>query len=161
MNIKKIIKYLFVDFDGVMHRNGHKAFEHAEYFGKIISQISHMTDVEVRIVFSTSWREYQTVERLANYLPKQIHARCVGKTPLIRESMPHPRFQEIMMYVKEHGIDDKDWVALDDMACLFPPSCPNLILIDGSKGFTKADAKKLRKHLIYQDEQNLEKKLSP
>jgi hypothetical protein len=157
----KKVKYIFADFDGVMHRNGHKAFEYAEYFAKVVLQMSHMTDFEFKIVFSTSWREYQSVERLTNYFPKQIHDKCVGKTPLIRESMPHPRFQEIMMYTKEHGIDDRDWVALDDMACLFPPGCPNLILIDGSRGFTKADAKRLRKHLIYQDQPQPEKKISP
>lgn len=154
----KKVKYLFVDFDGVMHRNGHKAFEHAEYFGKVIST---MKDVEVKIIFSTSWREYSTVERLANYLPKSIHHLCVGKTPLIKESVSHPRFHEIMMYNKEHGIEDKDWVAIDDMACLFPKECPNLILTDGSKGFTKADAKKLRTRFMYQDEVNINKALKP
>ncbi len=148
----KKVKYLFVDFDGVMHRNGHKAFEYAEYFGKVISS---MKDVEIKIIFSTSWREYSTVERLANYLPKNIRHLCVGKTPLIQHSISHPRFEEIMMYNKENGIEDKDWVALDDMACLFPSNCPNLILIDGSKGFTKADAKKLRKKFLYSDEINL------
>jgi hypothetical protein len=145
----KKIKYIFVDFDGVMHRNGHKAFEYAEYFAKVISS---MKDVDVKIVFSTSWREYSSVERLANYFPKNIQHLCVGKTPLIKQCISHPRLEEIMMYVKEHGIDDKDWVALDDMACLFPPNCPNLILIDGSKGFTKLDAKRLRKKIIYEDQ---------
>ena len=154
----KKTKYLFVDFDGVMHRNGHKAFEFAEYFGKVITS---MKEVDIRIVFSTSWREYSTVERLANYLPKNIHHLCVGKTPLITDSVPHPRFKEIMMYNNEHGINDQDWVALDDMACLFPPNCPNLILIDGSKGLTKADARKLRKMFVYENQITENKSLKP
>jgi hypothetical protein len=137
-------KYIFLDFDGVMHRNGHKAFEYAEYFAKVVAPME-----DVKIVFSTSWREYKTVENLAAYLPKSIQSKCVGKTPLIRESTIYPRYKEIMMYTNEKGIADRDWVALDDMACLFPANHPNLILVDGSQGFTKKVAKILRQKLIY------------
>lgn len=136
-------KYIFLDFDGVLHRNGHKAFECAEYFSKIVAPLA-----DVKIVFSTSWREYKKVEELAAYLPKNIQSKCVGKTPLIREFGAYPRYKEIMLYTNDKGIADRDWIALDDMACLFPPNLPNLILVDGSKGFGKKDAKILKEKLF-------------
>lgn len=140
-------KYIFVDFDGVLHRNGHKRFECAEYFAKIVSAMD-----DVKIVFSTSWREYSSVETLTAYLPKSIQSKCVGKTPLIRESTVFPRYKEIMLYNNAHGIADRDWVAIDDMACLFPSGCPNLVLVDGSKGFSKKDAQLLQEKISIKQE---------
>lgn len=128
-------KYIFLDFDGVMHKNGHTAFSRADYFAKVVSSME-----DVKIVFSTSWREYATVEKLTAYLPKKIQHKCVGKTPLITDSTVYSRFKEILLYTEQHNISDNDWVALDDMACLFPSKNPNLILVDGSKGFSEKDA---------------------
>lgn len=132
-------KYIFIDFDGVLHRTHGTRFECVEVFAKAIMNL------DIKIVFSTSWREYSTVERLANFLPEKIRSKCVGKTCVIRESIPHSRYYEIMEYVKEHNITD--WIAIDDMKVLFPPDCPNLLLIDGAKGFTKHDIKRLHERL--------------
>lgn len=134
-------KYIFLDFDGVTHRTHGTRFECADVLAKAIANL------DIKIVFSTSWREYSTVERLANFLPEKIRDKCIGKTCLISQSMPHTRFHEIMSYVKEHNISDNDWIAIDDMRVLFPLDCPNLLLIDGSSGFTKHDIKRLNEKL--------------
>jgi len=131
-------KFIFLDFDGVMHRHGKPAFHRAQYFADIISKFD-----DVGIVFSTSWREYSTLDKLKSHMPQSIHHRCIGMTPVIRESMKHPRYHEILLYNNNHGISNEQWIALDDMDCLFPKDCPNLILIDGKQGFSKVDAKKL------------------
>lgn len=125
--------YLFLDFDGVLHKNGSKAFEQADLFAKAIS------NYDVKIVFSTSWREYSNLEKLKVRLPLNIQEKCVGLTPVIKEKMPHPRYHEIQKYLK-----DNKWIALDDMRVLFPVNCPELFLLNGSEGFTKHAIKLLR-----------------
>lgn len=132
-------KYIFLDFDGVLHRNGKLRFECVDVFAKAIASLDH-----VKIVFSTSWREYASVEKLTAYMPESIQDKCIGKTIVIKEPVTQPRYKEIMLYLKQHNIADTDWIAIDDMRSLFPLNCPNLFLIDGSKGFSQGHIKKLQ-----------------
>lgn len=131
--------YLFLDFDGVLHTHSGKRFSLVENFAKVLKKFP-----EVKIVFSTSWREYSTVEFLSSYLPEELHSQCVGMTPWFKESMKYPRYNEIQHYLKENNITE-DWLAVDDLASLFPPDCPNLFLVNGREGITKETAKVLQK----------------
>lgn len=132
-------KYIFLDFDGVLNIHGKKTFYRAQHFAEIVAPIPN-----VKIVFSTSWREYSTLEKLTAYLPASIHDKCVGMTPVIKHSMKYPRYHEILLYADKHNISKLHWLALDDMACLFPPQCENLILVNSKIGFSKQEAKKIK-----------------
>ncbi len=128
-------KYIFLDFDGVMHPEGKQAFSCAEYFAQSIKDLE-----DINIVFSTSWREYSSVERLAKYMPESIRDKCIGKTPVIRDCYKHVRYQEIMAFNKENKIKDNQWIAIDDMPVLFPKDCKNLILTNSKIGFSEKEA---------------------
>ncbi len=136
-------KYIFLDFDGVLNINGQQSFYRAQHFAEVVSPLDH-----VKTVFSTSWREYSTVEKLASYLPKKIQHKCVGMTPFIREHLTHIRYKEIMLYVNQHGIEQENWVALDDLAVLFPKNCDNLILVNPKTGFSRREEKILLDRLL-------------
>ncbi len=137
-------KYIFLDFDGVMHPEGKQAFSRADYFADIIKDKN-----DIFIVFSTSWREYTTVDKLSSYLPESIRHKCVGKTPLLKNHYKHVRYHEIMQYNNEKLINDNQWIALDDMSIIFPPSCKNLILTNPKIGFSEKEA-----HLVNQFYEN-------
>lgn len=129
-------KYIFLDFDGVLNINGKKSFYRAQYFADVVSKLEN-----VKIIFSTSWREHFTVEKLASYLPKKIQHKCVDMTPIIREQITQIRYKEIMLYVNKHNIEQENWLALDDLACLFPKNCYNLVLVNSKTGFSNSERK--------------------
>lgn len=135
--------YLFLDFDGVLHTHSGKRFSLVDNFAKVLRKYP-----QVKIVFSTSWREYSSIENLKNYLPQSLHSQCVGMTPWFKESMKHPRFHEIQHYIKENEIKS-NWLALDDLAVLFPPDCENLFLINGREGISTTVAKVLERKIKY------------
>ncbi len=132
-------KYIFLDFDGVLNINGKKTFYRSQHFADCIVELDNLF-----VVFSTSWREYAPLERLVNLMPKKIQHKCVGKTPLINDDIKHVRYHEILSYTNENNISDNQWVAIDDMDCLFPKDCKNLILTNPSIGFFRQEAKKIR-----------------
>lgn len=128
-------KYIFLDFDGVLHAYGRPKFELVPKFQDVVE------NYDVRIVFSTSWREYQSLSQLQSHFHPKITHKLVGLTPILannHESAPHLRHREILLYLKQNNIES-EWRALDDMDCLFPPSCPNLILCNGGVGFSNRE----------------------
>lgn len=133
-------KYIFLDFDGVLNVNGKKPFYRAQHFADTIKDLDYLY-----VVFSTSWREYTPIDKLTELMPKSIHHKCIGKTPY-RNNIDSPiRYNEIISYTEINNIKSNQWVALDDMAILFPKNCDNLILTDYKKGFSKREAELIRK----------------
>lgn len=123
--------YIFLDFDGVIHPLGKDDFSLAQDFAQAIEPY------DVKIVFSTAWREYLSLEQLKKFFPEKIHSKMIGMTPIIPESVTQQRFKEILMYNRIHNIKKHQWVALDDNSYLFPPNLKNLILIEEGKGLNK------------------------
>lgn len=135
--------YIFLDFDGVLHTHNGKKFSLVNNFAHVVKKYP-----EVKIVFSTSWREYSTIENLKEYLPEIIHKQCIGVTPWFKESMKNPRFYEIQQYLEENKMKD-NWLAIDDLASLFPPDCKNLFLVDGREGISASTAKLMERKIKY------------
>lgn len=133
--------YFFVDFDGVVHTHNGRRFSLVENLAKVVRKFP-----EMKIVFSTSWREHATLEFLKNFFPEDIQHQCVGMTPWIRENIHHVRYHEIQQYLKENNIKNP-WLAIDDLAILFPQNCENLFLVNGREGVTKPTAKLLEKRI--------------
>lgn len=133
--------YFFVDFDGVVHTHNGKRFSLVENLVKVVKKFP-----EVKIVFSTSWREHATLDYLKDFFPETIHDQCVGMTPLILEKIKHVRYHEIKKYLETNNITS-EWLAIDDLAVLFPPDCENLFLVNGREGLNKSNAKLLEKKI--------------
>lgn len=140
--MKKV--YLFLDFDGVLHKSGGISFSKVNILEKAVKKYDNLF-----IVFSTSWREHSTLERLTARMPVSIQPKCVGMTPVIKEPITYCRYHEILLYNTEHGIED-NWFALDDMKTLFPPNFPHLLWVDPKQALTEAHI-----HLIKQRIENL------
>ncbi|NCQ51733.1 hypothetical protein GW796_07525 [archaeon] len=135
------MKTIFLDFDGVLHGegiNGKGFFEHVPLF---CSAIRPFLD-NVNIVISSSWREEHSIEKLKVFFEKDIQKRIVGVTPIIKETYGiGGREEEILMCCKENNIDNKSWIALDDMERFFSKNYKNLLLIDSESGISYGDIK--------------------
>lgn len=133
--------YLFLDFDGVLHTHSGKKFSLVNDFAKVIEKYP-----QVKIVFSTSWREYATLDFLKSFLPIELHDQCIGMTPWMKTEVKHVRYQEIQKYLEENNIKSP-WIAVDDLSVLFPSGCENLFLVNGREGMNKSTAKLLEKRI--------------
>ncbi len=141
------MKYLFVDFDGVLHPSPSK--------GELFSQAKIFCDILEKhkdnffIVISSSWRESYEYEDIIEAFEPNIRDRVIGVTPILDNNL-HPlgRYKEIISYCEQNNINDNDWVAIDDMSHLFPQVCPNLILTNPSTGITEKELKLLENILL-------------
>lgn len=134
---------IFLDFDGVMHANyNDPPFSRAALLWKILRALP-----EARVVFSTSWRDNYAFDRMVNLTTRNggndLAHRFIGNTPnLEAEGRYGRRDLEIQSWLTTNNHTGA-WLALDDMAELFTRDHPNLYLVDGNTGLTKADVKKI------------------
>lgn len=144
------MKYIFLDFDGVLHGKEYKKelFQHSPIFCEYIRPYKD----NIRIIISSSWREDYTLDILTHHLDIDLQPLIIGITPSHIEGMNYcGRFNEIKEYCTVHSISDRDWIALDDMARLFPIDCPNLILINPIVGLTPKNLSQLINFITEQD----------
>lgn len=66
---------IFLDFDGVLHKDGGPHFEHSEQLASVLDE-----HPGVGIVFSTSWQFQESTDELRRYLPERIRDRVLGGT---------------------------------------------------------------------------------
>lgn len=128
-------KYLFFDFDGVMHGEEFNSdfFSHAKM---VTDRLLPFKD-NFKIVISSSWREEYEFEVLQHAFDEPLNHNVIGITPITINGMNyHGRYLEIKEYCNNNNILDDQWMAIDDMARLFPANCPNLILTNSSTGIT-------------------------
>jgi hypothetical protein len=141
------VKILFLDFDGVLHpgeifRNPktgriylaegvyddgtHHLFEHADLLVELIEK----SNVEVKIILSTSWvHVLRSFKKAKGRLPQELQKLVTGATWHsamdgqigARDIYAGPvgfkwltRYQQILQYVARHNIPDSDWLAIDD-----------------------------------------------
>lgn len=126
-------KYLFLDFDGVLHpaSGGSHLFQHNPLLHKILDAVP-----DVQVVFSTSWREaLYSLEELTELVTDgrpDLAPRFVGQTPSIRFDQ---RLLEIEQWLSAHARPDARWLALDDIRSLFGDGQgPNILITDGRVG---------------------------
>ena len=132
------MKYLFLDFDGVLHHTNIQSiqFENLPILAEGLKDYIE----QFRIVISSSWREHHTYEFLIHIFPFNLRKIIVGITPYRHDGMsPSGRYKEIKDYCQTHSIEDSQWMAFDDMAVLFPEHCPNLIKTNPYTGITEKE----------------------
>ena len=150
---------LFLDFDGVLHPDGCRPERQFAALPLVEDVVREFPGVE--IVISSAWRlDYaktqEAVLALRAHFSRDIQHRIVGVTGdasnVSFKDMPfgldtYVRQAECMGWLQMHRPAFTPWLALDDGADLFQPLCPNLMLLDGQKGFLPAHEEVLRAHL--------------
>jgi hypothetical protein len=122
------MKYIYLDFDGVLHPSFARK---DQLFQLMPSFISVVEEARVKIVISSSWRFQESFEYLQALFPMNIQHNiygCTGDAYIGKWA----RWNEIKRHVRNNRVDE--WIALDDAYFEFPPDCGNLILCEGSKG---------------------------
>lgn len=122
--------YLFLDFDGVLHRffpvkgetdagNAHFAFLPA--FEAAVCAC----DRPVRIVITSTWRNKYSLAELRNRFSPDIAALIVGVTPRVGDGKgAGGRLAEVQQWLADHQIEDAIWVGIDDYPELYRPGVP-------------------------------------
>lgn len=128
-------KYLFFDFDGVMHGEKYN-YDHFSHAKMVTDRLLPYKD-NFKIVISSSWREMHDLDVLQHAFNEPLNINVIGVTPITINGMNyHGRYLEIKEYCKQNNIKDDQWLAIDDLERLFPLNCPQLILTTGSTGIT-------------------------
>lgn len=174
-----MIILLFLDFDGCVHSNevfmqryspadalnlsaeqrrffvskynllvtGENLFEHCDRLAVALEPFP-----EVKIVISSTWRQYFEIDALKAFLPTALAERVIGVTPqFFSRDSTSQRMREIGSFLESYKYPQ--WIALDDSQYPFLISdgngrCrKNLLLLDSKEGFTDAAAVELNKRL--------------
>lgn len=141
MNVKTGEKYLYIDFDGVLHPNN---VEKGQLFCHMQALANVLTGLSLKIIISSSWRFYEKIEYLRGFFPPSIQSLVLGTTGL-SVSGEWSRWHEIKQHAAKHEVSC--WVALDDAHTEFPPNCKELILCDGQLGLQTQQLHQLAKWL--------------
>lgn len=136
-----MVKVLFLDFDGVLHPTH---FTQQDAFSNASILEALLTDYDVGIVISSSWRFTHSIEALRRKLPDGIAGRILGITG---EAVigKHARYQEIQAYLNTCG--PINWRALDDSFWEFPNPCPELIRCNPNTGIGEKQVTELQQWL--------------
>jgi HAD domain in Swiss Army Knife RNA repair proteins len=125
------MKVLFLDFDGVLHPTTPGL---DPFFVKAPLLDQALVGFQIPIVISSSWRFFQSLDRLKTNLPKGLREKVVGVTGSALTGK-NPRHNEILNYLKLNP-QYSDWIALDDSYWEFPSNCLQLIQCNPNTGIT-------------------------
>lgn len=147
-------KYLFLDFDGVLHPNRYslsnydpdRVFTSNEIFSQAPVLAGLITEFPCQIIISSSWRFNYNIDEIKEKLPKAIAKNVVGVTGDAYIG-PYPRYNEIKEYLISRNKSLYEWRALDDSKIEFPNGCNDLILCDPNTGITSKQIQELKKWL--------------
>jgi len=142
---------LFLDADGVTHpetADVDELFSCNEHLWTILRACP-----QVRVVFSTSWREAHTLENLIELVThgggEDLVHRFIGANPQIIKTRgaytsavgDYSREQECQLWLLGNGMHDHAWLAIDDIGDWFSPGSPNLYKVNYQTGLTEDDAR--------------------
>ena len=135
---KGSMKYLFLDFDGVLHPTTHGS----TLFSKAHLLEDALIKYECSIIISLSWRFHLSLDEITLTLPEGIRHLIQGVTgePYMGQ---YARYHEIVGYLYDHDKHFANWRALDDSWAEFPEGCDNLITCNPNTGITKVEIEKL------------------
>jgi len=147
-------KYLFLDFDGVLHPDRYaltnydpdRVFRSNEIFSQAPILAGLITEFPCQIIISSSWRFTHSLDEMKEKLPKAIAKNVVGVTGDAYIG-PYPRYNEIKEYLTSRNKSLFAWRALDDSKLEFPNGCTDLILCDPNTGIASKQIQELKKWL--------------
>ena len=82
------------------------------------------------------WRQ------LKRLFPESIRTRIVGATPLDDPREGFARHREVLAFLHSRGLENRDWIAIDDNPLHYPQGCP-VLLIDSAVGFNRDTGRQL------------------
>ena len=128
-------KYLFLDFDGVLHPTTH---------GSLLFSNSHLLEHvflnhQCNIVISSSWRFHFDLDEIKLRLPEVMQPLVIGVTGEAYVGQ-YSRYHEIVGYLHNKDKHLAKWKALDDSWIEFPEGCENLIRCNPNTGITNKEA---------------------
>lgn len=145
---KPIDYVLFLDFDGVLHR---EMSAHDEWMNSlpILERALQETDPQqdIAIVISSDWKYDHDLQALRGFLGCDVGRRVIGVTPdrlLVQgQEVPSaPRQAEIACWLQSHA-PGAQWLAIDDRHQYFEPQCARLLLTNGRKGLVPMDEERM------------------
>jgi hypothetical protein len=107
----------------------------------------------VKIVISSAWRDYHSMEDLTKFFAADMRARVAGTTLSARRlanEMIRTEFER--QWACELWMDESRswvtlWLAINDWPNWFEPNCKNLLVTDPKTGFRLEDQQTLRQML--------------
>jgi hypothetical protein len=126
-------RYLFLDFDGVLHTNEPPRDLR---FAKHLVPVA--TELELKVVISSTWREVYSVQAMAKQLG-DLGKFVIGKTPVWNPpdgDLPDVgvRHREIEAWLEKNARLSTHWVALDDDADNYRRGCKQVFITDKKIG---------------------------
>jgi hypothetical protein len=125
---------VFLDYDGVIQtpkRSNWRDFEYLPAFEAVLRDFP-----EVGVVLTTTHRFGRTLDTLRRPYSEDIRHRIIGGTPdLICGDADGGRYEEILQWLKDGRMQHLPWIALDDVARLYPKECPQLLRCNPYAGF--------------------------
>jgi hypothetical protein len=131
-------RFLFLDFDGVLHPTTHGAL----LFSKTHLLEEVFSKHQCNIVISSSWRFHFDLAAIKLLLPDVIRPYIIGVTSGAYIGK-YPRYHEIIGYLHDRDKHLATWKALDDSWMEFPEECENLIRCNPNTGITDWEVKLL------------------
>jgi hypothetical protein len=136
-------KYLFLDFDGVLHPS---LCNDNDRFSKVNLLSQLLTSSPCQIIISSSWRFQFTLDQLKTMFPVSISNLVIDVTGEAITGQ-YARYFEIKQWLESKQKPFADWMTIDDAINEFPPDCPNLIATKSSQGITKDQIIELKQWL--------------
>lgn len=135
------MKFLFLDFDGVLHSNYDSDAALWTFLPRVESVLREFP--EVSVIVSSSWGDSRSIEELRGFFSPDIAPRVIDKVRTqLRRMKPHgERGDACARFCRRHRLRAGDWVAIDDMPSLFRKTHP---LIHCVNGFREAQELQLR-----------------
>lgn len=145
--------FLFLDFDGVLHRVGDARFEEVDGTLTVVGNnlFIHLARLEsvlrdyptAQVVIMSTWRRLFSLPELRGHFSPDIRPRIVG----IAECAGYARQELAVRYMAENAAEGDTWIALDDEAKEFVDSRSNLVLCDSVRAFDTEAEGRLRRRL--------------
>lgn len=131
-------RYLFLDFDGVLHTSEPpRDLRFAKHLAPIVAKL------ELKVVISSTWREVYSLQAMVEKLG-DLGKHVVGKTPIwSTDELPEigGRQVEIEAWLKKSSLAEAAWIALDDERDNYRASCKRVFITDKKVGLNSAVAK--------------------
>ena len=135
-------KYLFLDFDGVLHSKYSSPVNHfskLKFFEETIRRCP-----SIKIVISSSWRHHHNMDELLAFFAVDIQRWIIDSTRHVDVSKATNRYTEIVDYLEHTNQTHISWIAIDDAKIEFPENLKNLVLCGPDQGFNDESANTLK-----------------
>lgn len=141
-----MLQVVFLDFDGVLHRNTTGTFRKLPQFCQFLR-----TRPDVGVVISSTWRLLHPLEELREFFEVDVRHQILDVTPdlTVKEGffeVRTTRCEEIAAWLKAHP-EVRQWAILDDEERLFKRFLERLVLTDSSEGLVESDLSRLEARL--------------